>query len=82
MNYKKEISNIGDLTKLAEILAFAIEEFTGTKQPVVAIAFTLKETDYKEVHWITNISRSEGIRLFREVANKMERFMNEKKSLH
>lgn len=82
MNYKKEISNIGDLTKLAEILAFAIEEFTGTKQPAMAIAFSLKESDYKEVHWITNISRSEGIELFREVANKMERFMNEKKSLH
>jgi hypothetical protein len=36
----------------------------------LAIAFTLAP-EYDEVHWVTNVSRRDGIELFRATAAKM-----------
>lgn len=65
MNY----SNVGDLTNLAKELEQVFQKhFSG--RPAIAIAFTLPP-DYDEVHWVTNISRQDGITLFKETALKM-----------
>lgn len=64
-------SNIGDLTKLATELEEVFKRYFRGK-PAMAIAFTLPP-DYKEVHWVTNISREDGIELFMNTALKMGR---------
>lgn len=43
----------------------------GMIEPAVAIAFTIKQENYKMVHWATNVKRAHGIKLFKETANKM-----------
>lgn len=63
-------SNAGDLTDLAkEIEAVFMRHFKG--KPAMAIAFTLPP-DYKEVHWITNVSREDGIIILAETALEMD----------
>lgn len=62
-------SNAGDLTNLAEELEQVFQRHFGGR-PAMAIAFTLPP-DYKEVHWVTNVSRDDGITLFKETALKM-----------
>lgn len=66
-------SNIGNLTEMTKMIEFIIEEFSGTKKPAFAIAFSLENTNYKEAHWVTNVSRDEGIKWMRETADKMEK---------
>lgn len=39
-------------------------------RPGFAIAFTFPP-EYKDAHWITNVSRADGAKLFRETAEKM-----------
>lgn len=63
-------SNAGDLTDLAkELEAVFMRRFKG--KPAMAIAFTLPP-DYKEIHWITNVSREDGITILAETALKMD----------
>lgn len=54
---------------LKEIIA--VMELHGVVKPAIAIAFTTEIEDYQVVHWATNISRANGIKLFKETANKM-----------
>lgn len=62
-------SNVGDLMDLAkELEQVFMRRFRG--RPAMAIAFTLPP-DYDEVHWVTNISRQDGIKLFEKTALKM-----------
>ena len=64
-----QVSNVGDLRPLAKELEEVFKKrFRG--KPAMAIAFTLPP-DYEEVHWITNLSREDGITLFTETAQKM-----------
>jgi len=64
-----DISKVGDLTELAKELEDVFQKhFDG--RPAMSIAFTLPP-DYKDVHWVTNVSRNDGVNLFRETANKM-----------
>lgn len=65
----KRKSNKGDLTQLARDLEAVFLAY-GLGKPALAIAFTLPP-DYKETHWVTNVSREDGIELFQETANKM-----------
>ncbi len=69
MQSYQDNSKMGDLTDLAKELEAVFEKhFNG--RPAMAIAFTLPP-DYDEVHWVTNVSRDNGIFLFRETARKM-----------
>ncbi len=54
---------------LAEIIE--VMEAHGMKEPAISIAFTIKQENYKNVHWATNVSRANGIKLFKETADKM-----------
>lgn len=62
-------SNVGDLTGLAKDLEAVFVRHFGEK-PAMAIAFTLPPT-YDEAHWVTNVRREDGIRLFASTAEKM-----------
>lgn len=62
-------SNVGDLTSLADELEAVFKRRFGNR-PAMAIAFTLPP-NYDEVHWVTNVSRADGIELFEGTANKM-----------
>lgn len=65
----KQTSNVGDLSDLAKELEAVFERrFNG--RPAMAIAFTLPP-DYKDVHWVTNVSREDGITILTETALKM-----------
>ena len=67
----KNESKVGDLTSLAKALEHIIRaHFETEERPTMAIAFSLPP-DYKDVHWVTNISRSDGIELFEKTAKKM-----------
>ncbi len=37
----------------------------------IAICFTLREEQWREVHWITNLKRKDGVKLFSKTATKM-----------
>ena len=55
---------VGDFTQLAKDIEKVFEDrFKG--RPAMALAFTLPP-DYDEVHWVTNVSRVDGINLFKE----------------
>jgi hypothetical protein len=64
-----KISNVGDLTQLAKDLEKVFEKH-GFRKPGMAIAFTLPP-GYDECHWVTNVSRDDGIKLFQDTAQKM-----------
>ena len=53
-----------------EIQRIVSEFFDLVDKPGMAVAFTLPP-DYQDVHWITNVSREDGIKLFEETAAKM-----------
>lgn len=62
-----------DLTALAERVEAVFEEELGTEEGgriALAIALTLPP-NYDECHWVTNVDRAAGIRLFFETAEKM-----------
>ena len=64
-------TNIGDLTKFAKkVEKLFADEFCKGKKPGIAIAFTLP-SEYKYVYWVTNVSKEDGINLFKETAAKM-----------
>lgn len=50
-------------------------EVGGLGKPALIMAFTLPP-DYKELHWITNVTRKQGIEIMRETATKMEAQQN------
>jgi len=66
---KSNISKVGDLTDLANEL-YKVFENHGFSAPAMAIAFTLPP-DYEICHWVTNVSREDGIEIFRNTATKM-----------
>jgi len=61
-------SKAGDLTQMAKDIVSVMELYFGEK-PAVAIAFSLS-TD-EDVHWVTNVSRQDGLMLFNRTAKKM-----------
>lgn len=65
-----EVSEVGDLTKFVKVVEALFEQQFG-ERPGLAIAFTLpgRSTD---VHWVTNVSREDGIKLFEATAQKMQ----------
>ena len=63
-----------DLTGLAkEVEAVFEKHFKG--RTAIAIAFTLP-SDRSEVHWVTNVSRNDGIKLFQDTAKRMRLEIN------
>ena len=67
----KNESKVGDLTSLATSLEATLRNYFGTEErPTLAIAFSLPP-DYEDVHWVTNVSRDNGIQLFEQTAKKM-----------
>ena len=66
---KRKTSNVGDLTRLANDLEAVFERHFG-ERPAMAICFTLPP-GYDECHWVTNVAREDGIKLFLETATKM-----------
>jgi hypothetical protein len=50
-------------------------ELSGVGRPALIMAFTLPP-NYDEVHWITNVTRKEGIQLMRDTATRMEAQQN------
>jgi hypothetical protein len=63
-------SAVGDLTTLAKDLEKVFEKYFKGR-PGMAIAFTLPP-DYDQCHWVTNLKRREGIKLFADTAIKMQ----------
>lgn len=37
----------------------------------IAVCYTLREEGWEEVHWITNLKRQDGVKLFSKTATKM-----------
>jgi hypothetical protein len=62
-------STVGNLTSLTKELESVFLRRCGSI-PALAIAFTL-EPDHDEVHWVTNVSRADGITLLTATAQKM-----------
>jgi hypothetical protein len=63
------MKDYSDLIKEIEKL---FKDFLKTdKKPGLAIAMTLPP-GYKDVHWMTNLSRDDGISLFQNTAKKMK----------
>ena len=58
------------LRPLAKEIEAVIMKHTGGEKPGMAVAITLPP-DYEEVHWITNLSRADGINLLASTARKM-----------
>jgi membrane-bound lytic murein transglycosylase MltF len=67
-------SDKGDLTGLADDIKEVFEEHD-LEEPALAVAFTLAE-DRRNVHWVTNLRRSDGIKLFAATAEKMQSEVN------
>lgn len=65
-----KISDIGDLTPLCVDIKKVIKKHFTAKDPVVAVCFMLNPKD-GNVHWVTNVSRLDGINLFKEASIKM-----------
>ena len=63
------ISRVGDLTNFAKKVERLFQKEFGRKA-ALAIAFTL-EPDFDDCHWVTNVSREDGVALFSETAKKM-----------
>lgn len=66
-------SSVGDLTEFArKVEQLLIDEFCkgSTDKPGIAIAFTLPP-DYSISHYVTNLTRADGIKLFMATAEKM-----------
>jgi len=62
------------MSGLAKDLEQVFEKYFG-ETPAMAIAFTL-EVDHREVHWVTNVAREDGIRIFKDTAEKMQAQLN------
>ena len=65
-----------DLTPLAQDIIKVIELHFPDQHPAVGLVFTLKDENYKDAHWVTNMSREDGIVLFNNTAEKMKRMNN------
>jgi hypothetical protein len=65
-----KLSDKGDLTGLAEDIE-AVFEKHGFSDPALGVAFTLPE-NRRHVHWVTNVSREQGIQLFGATAEQMQ----------
>lgn len=60
-----------DLTQLARDMEKLLQEYMGTTERVsVGICFTMPP-QYDECFFVTNLSRTDGIRLFEATAAKM-----------
>lgn len=65
-----ETSDQGDLTDLADDIK-AVFEKHGLEKPAFGVAFTLPD-DRRNVHWVTNVRRPDGIKIFTNTARKMQ----------
>jgi ribulose bisphosphate carboxylase small subunit len=65
----KQHSDAGDLTPLANDIEDVIEKHFG-QGAAIAVAFSLERSP-RQVHWVTNVSRTKGITLFTKTAAKM-----------
>lgn len=70
----KKTSAIGDLTEFAKRIESEFEKYFG-KKAALAIAFSLSP-DFLEIHWVTNLRRNDGIKLFEQTAGKMRSRLN------
>jgi hypothetical protein len=64
-----------DLTPLHDVVKMCFEEF-GISAPAFVIAFTEKETGYKQVFWVSNTSRMDSIKLLEGLLEKMKSELN------
>lgn len=64
-------SNVGNLTQLAKDIHDVFKKHFPGGKPAFGVVFLLGP-DYNEAHWVANIDRQTGIKIFRETANKME----------
>ena len=65
----KQHSDAGDLTQIANDIEDLFEKNFG-ERAAIAVAFSL-ERNPRQVHWVTNVSRTQGITLFTKTAAKM-----------
>ncbi len=71
---KQNVSNVGDLSSLAKEIEAVFKHRFGVR-PAICIAFALP-SDSHAVHWVTNVSRADGVKMFKETAEKMLRQTN------
>jgi len=67
-------SDKGDLTELAKDIEQVFRDH-GFEEPAFAVSFNLPE-DRRNVHWVTNMRRNDGIRLLAATAQKMQSEVN------
>jgi hypothetical protein len=68
----KDVEKEHDLTQLAkDIEGIVLSFFKLDERPGIAIALTLPPV-FEDVHWITNLTREDGIRLLESTAFKMK----------
>lgn len=62
--------------KFMKDLKGVFKKHLGQEDIAIAVCFTLPSENWERVHWATNVSRTDGIKLFRESANAMNTKMN------
>jgi len=62
---------IGDITPLHKDIKLAFEA-NKIDLPAFVVVFTCKETDYDTVHWVSNTSRNDSIKLLEELTERMK----------
>jgi len=60
-----------DLTPIHDDVKMAFEA-NGIELPAFVVVFTCKETDYDTVHWVSNTSRNDSIKLLEELTERMK----------
>ena len=65
----KHHADAGDLTQLANEIEEVFENHFG-ERTAIAVAFSLERSP-RQVHWVTNVSRTQGITLLTKTAAKM-----------
>lgn len=68
-------SNVGDLTQLAKDIHEVFNKHFPGGKPAFGVAFLLGP-NYNEAHWVNNMDRQTGIKIFWETADKMEAKIN------
>lgn len=67
-------SALGDLTGIARHINDLLTQQFGSR-PALALVFQLPPN--KQAHWVTNVTRPDGIALFRAAAQRMEEEANQ-----
>jgi len=64
-----------DLTGLNKAVKKTLQDF-GIKEPALVVAFTEANGGHKEVFWVSNLSKTDSIRVLEALVTKMRLNLN------